>query len=253
MIGITNEYKAMFEVESQLWWYKILHKRVKDIIKQHFGSDQITILDAGCGTGGLMKFLQASGFEKIKGFDLSNDAVLFAQERGFDVACLNLLDCKDFGPGLQFDVIVCNDVVCYLDNQQIIDVLEQFKLKLKPNGIVITNNNALKAFEGLHSKVLKINRRFRAEEFYYFAQQAGFDMISHTYWPFLLSPLIWLYRKIQLLGISLGMIDIATAKSDVVLPSNFQNNLFFKLSLFEQKLIQNPPFGSSVFVVMKIK
>ena len=251
MIGISEEYKAMYEVETRLWWYKILHKRVLGVLKTHFSTNTVSILDAGCGTGGLMSFLQNAGYQNIKGFDLSSDAVAFAQSRSLEVDCLDLLDIQLYKPDQQFDLIVCNDVICYLDDAQIIEVFKQFRAKLKPNGLIISNNNALKAFEGLHSKVLKINRRFNAKELTTLAQQADFKVEAQVYWPFLLSPLIWIYRKCQLLGISLGLINVETAKSDVVLPDDFQNNLFYQLSNFEQTIFKKPPFGSSIFVVMK--
>ena len=52
MIGRSEEYAKMFELESQLWWYRHLHERTQAALQQQFGQRRdMHILDAGCGTG----------------------------------------------------------------------------------------------------------------------------------------------------------------------------------------------------------
>ena len=70
-----NEYYKMAEVEMNHWWYKSLHFQVLQQLMIKSKSKKIKILDAGCGSGGLMKYLEARGYENMKGFDISDEAV----------------------------------------------------------------------------------------------------------------------------------------------------------------------------------
>ena len=68
MIGRSEEYAKMFELESQLWWYRHLHERTEAALQQQFGQRRdMQILDAGCGTGGMLDFLGQKGLRKSCG------------------------------------------------------------------------------------------------------------------------------------------------------------------------------------------
>ena len=64
MLKNDQEYQQMYNAETNLWWYKILHEKVFDQIKRHSKNQEISLLDAGCGTGGLITFLKKNGYEK---------------------------------------------------------------------------------------------------------------------------------------------------------------------------------------------
>nr|MCU0338576.1 class I SAM-dependent methyltransferase [Spirosomataceae bacterium] len=142
MIGKRLEYEKMYAVERQLWWYRILHQNVQTAIQTYFPDKNIAILDAGCGTGGLLTSLQSQGYTQLSGFDGSADAVEFCQARGLNVAQHNLTHIEAFSPANPLDVIICDDVFCYLTDDEILRVMRCFKNWLKPNGIFISNNNA---------------------------------------------------------------------------------------------------------------
>lgn len=62
MLDRHEEYDRMAECEQKLWWYRALHERTVEAIRQRFGQQPLRILDAGCGTGGLMMYLREQGF-----------------------------------------------------------------------------------------------------------------------------------------------------------------------------------------------
>jgi 2-polyprenyl-3-methyl-5-hydroxy-6-metoxy-1,4-benzoquinol methylase len=72
----------MFELESQHWWYKILHLQCLHQIQDHFISKSINIVDAGCGTGGLINYLNQNGYKNISGIDVSTKAIECCKLRG---------------------------------------------------------------------------------------------------------------------------------------------------------------------------
>jgi 2-polyprenyl-3-methyl-5-hydroxy-6-metoxy-1,4-benzoquinol methylase len=93
------------------------------------------ILDAGCGEGVLIDYLDLSRIE-YTGFDLSPTAIDRARER-YDVAKLVSAPIETFLPpeNEQYDVIVFNEVLSQVEHP--IKELERFFTFLKPGGHVI--------------------------------------------------------------------------------------------------------------------
>ncbi|WP_191908766.1 class I SAM-dependent DNA methyltransferase [Larkinella humicola] len=239
----------MFQVERKLWWYRILHQKVIRQIQAHFPDSQsIHILDAGCGTGGLLDALRQAGYPNSAGFDASTDAVSFSRERKVAVEQHDLRDVATFQPGKTFDVIVCNDVLYFFNDEQIRQILRVFRQRLRPGGVFISNNNAFSALRGTHDIALTISRRFVKAELVDFARQTGFSLKHTVYWNFLLTIPIWCVRKVQLLIWQMN--PSQPVHSDVSLPPAWLNALFLRILRLEQRFFQAPPFGSSLFTVM---
>jgi SAM-dependent methyltransferase len=250
MIDKSNEYEAMYKVETDLWWYKILHEKTLNAIKKQFGNRPLRILDAGCGTGGMLAFLKKNGYDSLRGLDLSEDAVKFTTSRGFDVIRFDLRNIADYPKDTKFDVIICNDVLCYFNDDEIGHILEEFRKRISPNGLIISNNNAMKAFEGVHSIVLSIPRRFVIREFQDIAKKINMPIIQYNYWSAFLAPLIWVYRKTQLLSLKLGILKIEKLDSDVAYPGDLMNNFYYNVVKTEERVLPVAPFGSSLFMVL---
>lgn len=254
MLIDSDEYKKLHEVEGKLWWFLILHQKVLEQIKAHFVDKTISILDAGCGTGGLLEKLKAEGYSQLQGFDFSDDAVKFTNQRGFPVKKINILECDTHFTPNQFDVIISNDVCYQFDDVELEQLLKNLFKILKPNGIIISNNQALNAFRGIHDIAVGAKRRFNRNDFRNNAiiNQSA-ELKTLTYWSFFLAPLIFAIRFSQ--RIKLKLIGESNSKitSDVKLPSNFINRFFYKLVNSERNLPFCSPFGSSLFVVLQKK
>lgn len=246
-----EEYKIMFEVEEQLWWYRVLHEKVLNSIRQRFGENkEIKILDVGCGTGGLLLFLSKCGYSDIRGIDYSDSAIFFCQQRGVNVHKMRTDRIRDIFPVEEFDVIVCNDVLYSLENQEITDTLKSISSCLKSSGVFISNNNAFDIFYGTHDIAVGGKHRFTTTRFRKFLPPELF-IKSAGYWSMILSPLILAVRISQQVQIKLGLINAETVASDVSLPPKAINSLFFKLVNMEQRLFQKAPFGSSLFLTLQ--
>ena len=85
MLNRQQEYQKMSVVESNHWWYKTLHKLVLESLFEYIPDKDSNILDAGCGSGGLITFLNSNKYKNIKGFDLSDDAVSLSKEKKLNV------------------------------------------------------------------------------------------------------------------------------------------------------------------------
>ncbi|GAB3888096.1 class I SAM-dependent DNA methyltransferase [Spirosoma agri] len=252
MIGLSEEYEKMFRLEGQLWWYRILHERVETAVKQQFGERRdIQLLDAGCGTGGLLDFLRKHDYSHLKGIDGSTDGVAFCRARGLSVTLLNLTDLADYEPAVRYDVIVCNDVFCYFTDNELSTLLHELARRLKPGGILISNNNAFAVFRGQHDLAVGSGRRFVRADFEQRMPRAGLTINTATYWSFVLSPLILAMRQWQDWQLRLGWRKPEHAQSDVYLPSSWLNETLYTLVRIEEKVLPRTPFGSSLFIVSK--
>ncbi|GAB2603295.1 class I SAM-dependent DNA methyltransferase [Spirosoma areae] len=251
MIGRSEEYEKMFRLEGQLWWYRSLHERVEASLHQYFGNQRdITLLDAGCGTGGLLDFLRRRGYTNGRGIDGSTDAVAFCHERGLVVSLVELTKITDFEPEMQYDVIICNDVFCYFADADLLVLLAALARRLKPRGILLSNNNAFRAFEGQHDLAVGIVQRFVRADFERLVPKAGLHIRFSTYWSFALSVPILLMRQWQRLQLRLGWRNPKNAQSDVYLPGAWLNETLYRIVRIEQKLLPRTPFGSSLFIVV---
>jgi SAM-dependent methyltransferase len=253
MIDNRDEYQKMYDVERKLWWYKILHTKVLKRIRKHFGNKyaDLKILDAACGTGGLLSFLKEQGFKNLSGFDYSVHAVGFSQERSLDVSTGDLRNMEDFKPQQTYDVIICNDALYFLTDDEIVSALSVFKRRLSPNGIILINIHAFEAFSGTHDLAVGSSRRFVQQDFIDYAMRADLKISYQTYWPFLLSMPIWFVRQFQKYQIKKGLVNADSLKSDVKYPGDLVNSLLHSIMKTEQIILPKAPFGSSLFMVLK--
>lgn len=253
MIDNRDEYERMYEVERTLWWYQSLHGRILHHIQKHFGSPspELKILDAACGTGGLLSYLREQGHSNLAGFDYSRHAIEFSQERGLDVGFGDLKKVEDFRPQEHYDVIVCNDALYFLTDQEIIKTLAVFRERLTPNGLLLINIHAFNAFAGTHDVAVGSTRRFTLPDFRRFAQAAHLRTSYHTYWPFLLSLPILAVRQWQRYQLERGKVAPQTVESDVRYPGDLVNGTLRLVTRVEQTLLPSAPFGSSLFLVFQ--
>ena len=249
MIGHSEEYEKMFRLEGQLWWYRSLHERVEETLHRHFGNRRdIRILDAGCGTGGLLDFLRRRGYANLRGIDGSADAVAFCQERSLSVTLVNLSELATFEPDVPYDAVVCNDVFCYFDDADLSRLMSQLAQRVDSDGILVSNNNAFAVFRGQHDLAVGSTRRFVRADFERLLPPTGLRIRSATYWSFVLSPLILAMRQWQNWQLRSGSRNPDDAQSDVYMPPGWLNETLYRIVRTEQKWLSRTPFGSSLFL-----
>lgn len=253
MIDNRLEYQRMYEVEKKLWWYQVLHGKILTQIKKHYKAldPELRILDAACGTGGLLSTLKEKGYHNITGFDYSAHAIDFSLERGLDVSFGDLKNVDAFRPGETFDVICCNDALYFLTDLEIVNALKSFKKRLNKNGMILINIHAFEAFSGTHDLAVGSSRRFTFKDFDKYTLAAELRVEYKTYWPFALSLPIWLVRSWQKFRIKNGKINTSNPDSDVSYPGDLINGLLKQATLIEEYLLNSGPFGSSLFMVLK--
>lgn len=229
------------------------HRTDTDTESQLIIADQqnkLSILDAGCGTGGLLMALQQAGFHHAQGFDLSSDAVAHAQKRGLNAKLGDLNHLSQFAPPQSFDVMINNDTLYHLTVEQRIAFFKSCLSLLKPNGIMIMNVPALDAFKGNHDLAVGITERFSKTTLVPFIKSNGFEVIQARYWPFVLSPVIWATRVAQK-KMRRAVAPSTGYQSDLALPNPFVNKVLGKLCAIEQMASVATPWGSSLFLILQ--
>jgi SAM-dependent methyltransferase len=241
----TSEYKNMFENEHKYWWYVALHTLIlKTLIKQKINSNA-KIIDAGCGTGGLLEFLTQKGFYNLQGFDYSIDAINFCKKRGLDY-CFQQ-DLNEWDPDQKYDVIISSDV---LYHKNIIDdkkVLKKFKNALNPGGLLILNLPAFEILKRKHDIVVETKKRYTIKSLNASVKNIGLTKLSITY----RLPLLFVFILISKI---IENITKKENKSDLDSISTFTNKLLLTMNILENNLLLRGfkfPFGTSVFVIYK--
>ncbi len=244
-----EEFRMMYEAEEKLWWYRILHEKILREIQAKFGSKKdISILDIGCGTGGLLAFLRQNSYQNFQGIDYSERSIHFSKLRNLNVQKLNIDDILTVFQKQQFDVIICNDVFYCLDKVQIVNGLNNIKALLKPNGIFFSNNNAFNIFYGTHDIAVGGKWRFTLNDFQEFTAKTSLKIQYHSYWTWVLSPLVFAIRISQQIQLKLGLIDTSKLVSDVSIPPDWLNEMFYRIVKIEEKILKKGFFGSSLFL-----
>jgi SAM-dependent methyltransferase len=247
MLGKRHEYLKMASVEGSLWWYRDLHALVLATIRHCSVGTHAALVDAGCGTGGLIQYLAAHGYTSLRGFDLSEDAVAVCRERGLPVVQSDLLSIARLYERASLDAVVSNDILCYLDPDEQARWVEQCADVIKPGGVLMMNLPALPVFRGTHDVSVGIRHRFSRLDVTRLFAGKPFAVTNEIYWPFLLAPVIGLMRWRQ--RRRLEREPSLPVESDIDPPPAFVNELLYQLVAAENRLLRRKPFGSSLFVV----
>ncbi len=243
-----EEYKIMYEAEDTHWWYRGLRGAIFTMLRlDRLKSRNPAILDAGCGTGGMLVALREAGFSNVEGFDFSEAALHFCRERGLENVRQGSITDIPF-PSSAYDVAISCDV---LNDAGIPDdnvaVRELYRV-LKPGGKLFLNLPALRLLSSEHDRATSIIRRYTRADISQKLEAAGFEVRRATYRNMLLFPMI---LAVRLLRREKPEDLDKPARSDIVVPPAPINAALSLVVALERLLLTrlNLPIGSSVSVV----
>lgn len=194
---LTHEYHTMREVEDRHWWYRALHGLVLGDLQASMGGKGhggVEILDAGCGTGGLMaKIRRAKPEWRLTGVDLFEEAVTHTRSRGFENVLrvsVEQVPVKDES----FDAVTSLDVLYHegVDNDR---AMAELVRVLKPGGAIILNLPAFASLSGRHDVAVSGVRRYRAGEVRAMLEAHGLKVRQLHYWNAWLFFPVWGWRR----------------------------------------------------------
>lgn len=188
------EYARLAELEDRLWHFAAAHAHIRrELARRGFGAGR-SLLDAGCGTGGLLRRLRGwFPGATLRGIDLAPEAVARARAR---------CDCPiDAGSllglpyaGGSFDFVTCVDVVCQFERPA--DAYREVARCLKPGGTLIVNEPAHRWLRSYHDARVGGRHRFNRRQLAACLGEAGLRPVYGTHWNCLLLPVIAARRKL---------------------------------------------------------
>ena len=238
-----DEYRKMAEVEDAMWYYRALHGHVARSLGARALPADARVLDAGCGTGGLLRHLRAAqpGW-RLTGLDFSPLACELARERTGGEMVQGSIGALPFADAT-FDAVVSCDVVCQVADPAL--ALREFHRCLRSGGWAVLTMPAYQWMYSYHDRAVGNLRRYSRSEVDALVRAAGLEVVGSTYWNTLLFPLAVLRRK---------MLPPAGPASDVRLypaPVEAAFNLVLAVERAWLASGGSLPFGNSVLTVAR--
>jgi len=232
----ADEYARMDEAESRLWWYRALHARLLDALAPVRGR----VLDAGCGTGGLLNVIHARRPDlELAGLEWDLTAARRAAAKSGVPVARGSVNATPFAEAT-FDAVIAADVLCHAAVDPV-RALAELRRILRPGGRLIVNMPAYAWLMSAHDRRVHNARRMSAPEIARMLTAAGFAPAKVTYWNALLLPLMIARRKIAARR--------HNSASDVAVPSPWLDAMLYAVTGVERALPFDPPAGGSVLAV----
>ncbi len=237
-----DEYRKLALIEDGMWYFRALHAHCLRELARHLdGRAAAEILDAGCGTGGFIRFLaRERPAWQVTGVDASDLACGLARERTKASIVQANLERLPFADG-SFDAVVTADVLYHVEDDR--QALREIRRVLRPGGIVVYNVPAYRWLWSYHDVATESRRRYSKGELKGKLRDAELTPRVMTYWNTVLFPLIAFRRKV--LPAPKGGSDVSAFPPPV-------DRLFDGLMGFERLWLKTRlalPFGSSLFGV----
>ena len=189
------EYEVMAAVEDRHWWYGGMRAISGALLERAFGDRRdLRILDAGCGTGGNLRFLARYG--QVFGIDLAREAVAPGAQHLPGVLVQGSVLDLPYATG-SFDLVTSFDVLYHRAVADERVALREAARVLRPGGYLLIR---LPAYEFLHSKhdrAVHTARRYTAQRMLGLLRECGFVPQQTSYVNALLFPIPLAQRLIE--------------------------------------------------------
>jgi SAM-dependent methyltransferase len=256
-----HTYGIMHEVEGSHWWFvgrrAILESFLREIVKSfesrlqaaspneepaEAGTQNIKILDVGCGTGANLEML--SQFGAAEGVDVSEDALEFCRQKGLKVQ-KGLAEEMPFADG-SFDLVTALDVVEHLDDD--VAGLKEMRRVMADDGRALIFVPAFMWLWGVQDDISNHRIRYTKKQIIERLEKAGFEVERATYANItFFAPVLAGRTIMKLTGLK--------PASENNINISALNGLFGKIFSAESVWLKraNIPFGVSIVVVAKKK
>ena len=236
----------MRAVEDRYWWYQALRQHVANIIE--FSGPNFSLLDAGCGSGGMLAALRQRFPEaQLSGIDAFERGVHLTAERRLGARLMTASVHELPFPADSFDFVLSLDVWSHAGVDDALAAHETHRV-LRPGGRLILNLAAFEFLKGAHDHATDVVRRYTRPKVRAVLEGAGFIIERLTYWNLsLMAPITlarWLSRR---------RIARDEARSDFRPLPAFVNTALKGIAALELSASRHLslPFGTSVLAVAR--
>jgi ubiquinone/menaquinone biosynthesis C-methylase UbiE len=242
-----EENDIMRSVEDHYWWYQALRPHVAAAIEP--AHPNFALLDAGCGTGGMLNVLrQKFPAADLTGVDQSTHALELtaARETGARLISASVQELP-FAED-SFDFVLSLDVLTAIGLDDSLAVHEAHRV-LRPGGRLILNVAALEFLKGAHDAAVDVDRRYARRQLQALLEGAHFQVERLGYWNATFTPPIALIRWLSRARSRQG----EPPRSDFSAVPRILNSVFKRVAALELSASRHVslPFGTSLFAVAR--
>src|SRR5437763_12865683 len=174
-----------------MWWFAAAHANLLLLYRQITGAAMrhLPLLDAGCGTGGLLARLAADYPDRmIIGLDADRIACARATAKSARPVCAGSVNALPFGDAA-FGAIFSADVLCHRDVDERA-ALAQFHRCLWDGGLLVLNLPAYPWMLSRHDRAVYNVRRYTRRGIAELLGRSGFRLLFASYWNMVLFPVM---------------------------------------------------------------
>ncbi|MBI4831076.1 MAG: class I SAM-dependent methyltransferase [Candidatus Lindowbacteria bacterium] len=175
-----EEYAQLFRLGEIHWWFV----GTRDILSSCAPTDSLRgkpILDAGCGSGLMMKRFAEVG--PVFGIDYNRDALVHCRGLGFSRLCHADARTLPFKSGI-FGLVIAADLLEHCEND--VAVLQEASRVTAHQGTLLASVPAYEKLWGAHDVALHHKRRYSRKELIRKVEAAGFKVERVTHFNTLL-------------------------------------------------------------------
>ncbi len=216
-----------------MWWYRALHARMIAALAGVRGR----VLDAGCGTGGLLAALRRSRPDlSLAGLEWSDAASRRAATKSGAYMVRGSVNCLPYADR-SFDAALAADVLCHGAVEPFV-AFRELRRVLRPGGRLVVNMPAYAWLLSAHDRRVHNTRRQTVPQLRAMLAEAGFDPMRVIYWNGLLLPLMIAQRKVRSRR--------HDSASDVAAFPPWLDSMLHRMTELERRLPFGMPAGGSV-------
>lgn len=240
-------YQKHFELEETHGWFLGRKEAIRIFLSEMLNGNPLSsekrrlILDVGCGTGGMFRFLETFG--KVWGMDLSEEALSYCRQRHLTGRMIQGSATFLPFPNERFDLVTACDLLYHRDVTDDLLALREFHRVCKKGGYLLLTDAAFNFLRGSHDQFFHGIRRYTVPSLTSKLEKSGFFVRRISYMHMILFPLVYLWRRFRQ----------KTNGSDLKPLPPLLNRSLAWISSHEAQCLKfwNLPFGSSLICLSK--
>lgn len=235
-----REYRKLTAAEDRMWWFAGLHANLIAAYRRNAEDKPGAVLDAGCGTGGLLRRLADLPDAAAFGVEIAREAAALARAKSGRPVTVGSVAALPF-PDDSFAGVFSADVLCHRGVDEA-GALAEFRRVLAPGGLLVMNLPAYRWLLSDHDRAVDNVRRYHRRDLTRMVEASGLALTHVSYWNTVLFPLMVARRKV------LG----SRAGSDVMMYPRPIEAIFTAAMRIEHAWLRRGrslPFGGSLMCV----
>ena len=225
--------RTLHDFEEKHWWYRARRNVILDLMRRCIKAREIRILDVGCGTGYMLRYLDRWG--AAEGLDINPDVKTFRKSDRIVV-----MDFPKETPMGKYAVVTAFDVLEHMDDD--LAGARAIHCLLREGGWFVLTVPALMALWSRHDEYHCHRRRYSRSQLRSLLETSGFRIRKLSYFQSVLFLPVLFIRQFQRYG---------RAETDIKPVSPVLNAILEFLFGIERPLLRwiDLPIGSSLIAL----